>query len=73
MLDFNYIGAGFLFGFNVRFGLKKEIELGDVFAATLLDVPEAFSVVHLEFGSQRRTGPPRSHSSSKSGNFRVSA
>ncbi len=31
--DMVQLGAGrFLFGFNVQFGLKKEIELGDVFA-----------------------------------------
>ena len=31
--DMVQLGEGrFLFGFNVRFGLKKEIELGDVFA-----------------------------------------
>lgn len=32
--DMVQLGAGcFLFGFNVQFGLKKEIELGDVFAS----------------------------------------
>src|SRR5215203_100113 len=31
--DMVQLGSGrFLFGFNVQFGLKKEIELGDVFA-----------------------------------------
>ncbi len=36
--DMIQIGQGrFLFGFNVRFGLKKEIELGDVFGIYLRD------------------------------------
>lgn len=36
--DMVQIGGGrFLFGFNIRFGLKKEVELGDVFGVYLRD------------------------------------
>lgn len=49
--DMVQLGAGrFLFGFNVHFGLKQEIELGDVFAAFQRD-PEsgAFREADLDF------------------------
>ena len=48
--DMVQLGQGrFLFGFNVHFGLKKEIELGDVFAAFQRD-PEAGSFKETDLG-----------------------
>jgi hypothetical protein len=53
--DMVQLGEGrFLFGFNVRFGLKKEIELGDVFAVYHRDeAAGTFREVDLEVLSDR--------------------